>query len=354
MAGRSKISLFFPDKLSFSDKKVLVLGGDVGGTKVNLAIFEADSTHVSMIKCSTYHSSSAPSLNDILLQFLKENPDFHPEKICLGVAGPVFGGRVDVTNLPWHVDANEIAAATGVSQVVLLNDLEATAYGVAGLEEKDLYVLHKGDPEAGGNISILSPGTGLGEAGLFWDGQFHHPFATEGGHCDYSCRNASDLQLHDFMMKKYKVVSWESIIAGPGIHSIYEFLTEVKRLPSNPALTEKIKYEDPSAVISEAAIDGTDPVCIEAMRIFVRNLARECCNLILKMKSTGGLFLAGGIPPKIISLLSDPYFYENLLDCDRMQDLLKKVPVNVILNDKTPMIGAGWYGAYSSTTMVHK
>src|ERR1700688_2807165 len=213
MSGHSKISLYFPDKLSFGNKKLIVLGGDVGGTKVNLAIFEADSSQVRMIRSSTYHSSGFASLNDILKQFLKENPDYRPEKICLGVAGPVFEGRVDVTNLPWRVDANDIAAATGISQVILLNDLEVAAYGVAGLEEKDFYVLHEGDPEAGGNISILSPGTGLGEAGLFWDGQSHHPFATEGGHCDFSCRNAADLQLHDYMLKKFKVVSWESIIA---------------------------------------------------------------------------------------------------------------------------------------------
>jgi glucokinase len=354
MPELSKISLFFPEKQSFDSGKSIVIGGDVGGTKVNLAIFEATPSQVSMIKCSTYHSSSAPSINDILQQFLKENPDFHPEKICLGVAGPVFEGRVTVTNLPWHVDASEISAATGISQVILLNDLEATAYGIAGMEEKDFHILHEGDIEAGGNISILSPGTGLGEAGLFWDGQFHHPFATEGGHCDYSCRSAYDLELHDFMLKKFEVVSWESIIAGPAIHSIYEFLCEVKKQPVNPQLAEKIKHNDASAVISDAAIDGSDPVCIEAMRIFVRNLARECCNLILKMKSTGGLFLAGGIPPKIISLLRDPYFYENLMDCDRMQDLVRKVPVKVILNDKAPMIGAAWYGAYSSITMSHK
>jgi glucokinase len=354
MPGHSKISLFFPEKNAAGSGKSILVGGDVGGTKVNLAIFEATANQVSLLKTSTYHSSSAPSVNDILLQFLKENPDFHPEKICLGVAGPVFEGRVTVTNLPWKVDADEISAATGISKIILLNDLEATAYGIAGLEEKDCQILHGGDSEAGGNISILSPGTGLGEAGLFWDGQFHHPFATEGGHCDYSCRSADDLELHDFMLKKYKVVSWESIIAGPAIHSIYEFLCEVKQWPANPVLTEKIKREDASAIISDAAIDGSDPVCIEAMRIFVRNLARECCNLILKMKSTGGLFLAGGIPPKIISLLRDPYFYENLLDCDRMQDLVRKVPVKVILNDKAPMIGAAWYGAYSLTNMSHK
>ena len=354
MAGHTKISLYFPDKLSFGDKKAIVLGGDAGGTKVNLAIFEATANGVNIIKSSTYHSSQYPSVNHILQQFLKEHPEFLPEKICLGAAGPVFDGRVEVTNLPWHIDANEIAAATGISQVILLNDLEATAYGIAGLGEEDFSVLSEGDGDAGGNMAILSPGTGLGEAGLFWDGLSHHPFATEGGHCDFSCRSAADLELHDYMLKKYKVVSWESIIAGPGIYSIYQFLCGVKKQKANPALAEKMKDTDPSAVVSEAAVQEADPVCVEAMRIFVRNLARECCNLILKMKSTGGLLLAGGIPPKILPLLRKPWFYENLLDCDRMQDLVKKVPVKVILNDKAPMIGAGWYGAYSSVSMVHK
>ena len=165
MAGHSKISLFFPDRHLFAEKKTIVLGGDAGGTKVNLAFFEATDAGVRLLKSSTYHSGSFPSVNKILQQFMLENPDYIPKTICLGVAGPVFEGRVTVTNLPWHLDANEIAAATGVSQVILLNDLEATAYGLAGLEEKDFSVLHEGDPVEGGNISILAPGTGLGEAG---------------------------------------------------------------------------------------------------------------------------------------------------------------------------------------------
>jgi glucokinase len=172
------------------------------------------------------------------------------------------------------------------------------------------------------------------------------------GNCDFSCRNETDLQLHDYLLNKFKVVSWESIIAGPGIYSIFEFLCDVKKRMASVAILDKMKTVDQSAVVSTAAIEETDTVCMEAMRIYIRNLARECCNLILKMKSTGGLLLAGGIPPKIIPLLKDPWFYKNLLDCDRMQDLVKKVPIKVILNDKAPMIGAGWYGAYSSTTMV--
>lgn len=352
MAGPSKISLYFSDLQLSGKRGITVLGGDAGGTKVNLAFYEATSQGVVMLKSGTYHSGNFPSLNHILQEFLKENPEYKPEKICIGVAGPVFEGRVTVTNLPWHVDATEIAVATGVEQVILLNDLEATAYGVAGLGDIDFEILHEGDSDEGGNIAILAPGTGLGEAGLFWDGQFHHPFATEGGHCDFSPRNETDLQLHDYMLKKYKVVSWESVIAGPGIYSIFQFLLEVKKRSATIAIEHKMKSADPSAVISEAAIEETDPVCMETMRIFIRYLARECCNLILKMKSTGGLLLAGGIPPKILPLLKDPWFYENLLDCDRQQELVKKVPVKVILNERAPMIGAGFYGAYRSMNMV--
>jgi len=319
---------------------------------VNLALFQATASGVTMLKSSSYPSGSFPSINKILQQFLSENPGFSPAKICLGVAGPVFEGRVSVTNLPWKLDASEIAQATGVSQVILLNDLEATAYGVAGLEESDFSILHQGDPEEGGNMSILSPGTGLGEAGLFWDGKLHHPFATEGGHCDFACRSAEDLELHDFLRKKYDVVSWESVVAGPGIFSIFQFLCEVKNRRVSVAIEDKIKGSDPSAVISASAIEETDPVCMEAMRIYLRHLAHECCNLILKIKSTGGLLLAGGIPPKILPLLRGSWFYENLVDCDRMQELVKKVPVRVILNDKAPVIGAGWYGAYSAVNMV--
>ena len=352
MAGHSKISLYFPDLHLFGKRAVTILGGDAGGTKVNLAFFEATLQGVEVLKSATYHSGNFPSVNHILQEFLKENPDYKPEKICLGVAGPVFEGRVTVTNLPWYVDVHEITMATGIQQVILLNDLEATAYGVAGLGEKDFEILQEGDCDEGGNIAILAPGTGLGEAGLFWDGQFHHPFATEGGHCDFSCRDQTDLELHDYLLKKYKVVSWESVIAGPGIFSIFQFLSEVKKRSVSVAIEDKMKSTDPSAVISEAAIEQTDPVCMETMRIFIRYLARECCNLILKMKSTGGLLLAGGIPPKILPLLKDPWFYENLLDCDRQQELVKKVPVKVILNQRAPMIGAGWYGAYRSMTVV--
>jgi glucokinase len=346
MADSSKISLAFPGRRLLTGKKICVLGGDVGGTKANLAIFEASADEISLIKTATYHSGQYPSVIKIIQQFFQENPGHQPDRISLGVAGPVFEGHAEITNLPWTIDKKEITAATGIQQICLINDLEATAYGLAGMNDNDFLILHPGEAGIRGNMAVLAPGTGLGEAGLYWDGDVHHPFATEGGHSDFSCRDADDMALHDFLLRKYKVVSWESVIAGPAIHDIYLFLCSVKNRPANKAVTDAFKNEDPSAVISEAAVAGTDVVCMEAMKLFVRYLARECCNLILKMKATGGLFLAGGIPPKITSLLKQPDFYQNLLDCDRMQDLVKKVPVKMLLNDKAPMIGAGWYGSY--------
>jgi len=346
MADSPKISLAFPGRRLLGDKKICVLAGDVGGTKANLAIFEATAGQINLVKSSSYHSGQYPSVIKIIQQFFAENPGYQPDRISLGVAGPVFEGHAEITNLPWIIDKKEITAATGIRQISLINDLEATAYGLAGMEEKDFLVLHPGESGIQGNMAVLAPGTGLGEAGLFWDGEVHHPFATEGGHADFSCRSSDDMELHDYLLKDFKVVSWESVIAGPAIFDIYNFLLQVKKRPENKQISRAFKSEDPSAVISEAAIAGTDHVCMETMKYFVRYLGRECCNLILKMKATGGLFLAGGIPPKILPLLQHPDFYENLLDCDRMQDLVKKVPVKLLLNDKTPMIGAGWYGAY--------
>ncbi|MDP4128629.1 MAG: glucokinase [Bacteroidota bacterium] len=346
MADSPMIALNFPGRHLLGNTKRCVLAGDVGGTKANLAIFEATADQITLIKTSSYHSGQYPSVIRIIQQFFRENPGYKPDRICLGVAGPVFEGHAEITNLPWVIDKKEIAAASGVQQISLINDLEATAYGLAGMEEKDFLVLHPGEPGIQGNMAVLAPGTGLGEAGLFWDGHVHHPFATEGGHSDLSCRSAEDMELHDFLLQKYKVVSWESAIGGPAIHDIYNFLCQVKKRPANAAVTDAFMHDDPSAVISEAAVAGTDPVCVEVMKLFVLYLARESCNLILKMKAIGGLFLAGGIPPKILPLLKQPDFYNNLLDCDRMQDLVKKVPVKLLLNDKAPMIGAGWYGAY--------
>jgi glucokinase len=348
MSPLKKMNLAFPRRPPLSGKGLTVLAGDAGGTKTNLALFRATPGNMEPLKETTYHSSSYSSIIDIIKQFLVENGNPLPDRICLGVAGPVLNGKVELTNLSWKLDSEELSESTGVEDVFLINDLEATAFGLEGLGDKDYATIHPGAADSGGNMAILAPGTGLGEAGLFWDGSVYHPFATEGGHTDFDPRTLLDISLLQYLEKKYGIVSWERVIAGPGIHDIYEFLLREKKAEEPGWLKKAIREEDPSAIISQAAVEGTDPLCIETMDLYVRYLARESSNLVLKMKATGGLFLGGGIPPKISSLLIDQSFYQNFLDCDRMQNLLKDVPVRVILNNKTALLGAAWYGAFGS------
>jgi glucokinase len=348
MKEQSTVSLAFPHRSKLTDQTITVLAGDVGGTKTNLALYKATVNDVSLVLESSYHSHEYGSGVDILKVFLSENPGSKPDRICLGVAGPVLQGKVELTNLSWVLDSADISTATGVPHVSLINDLEATAFGLAGLHDDDFITIHQGSGNNTGNMAIIAPGTGLGEAGLYWDGSAYHPFPTEGGHADFSPRTALDWELCEYLEKKYEIVSWEKVIAGPGIHDIYRFLCDIKKRTEAEWLKEALEHEDPSALISESALEEKDPVCIETMQLFVRYLARESCNLVLKMKATAGLFLGGGIPPKISSLLQKNIFYNNFLDCDRMQHVVKKVPVKIILNNKTALLGAGYYGAYGA------
>jgi glucokinase len=344
-----RIPLFFPGQSSLQNRTITVLAGDVGGTKTNLALYKTADGRLELICEATYHSTAYSSCIDILQQFLKESEISGkpaPSRICLGVAGPVVLGKVEITNLSWNLDLEEIRKASGLTDVFLINDLEATAYGLAGLEMADLISIHETGVDHKGNIAIIAPGTGLGEAGLFWDGSSYHPFSTEGGHTDFAPRTEMDIELFHFLQKKYGIVSWERVIAGPAIHDIYQFLLEIKKRGQPAWLKEALLQEDPSALISQTAIEEKDQTCIETLQIFVRYLARESSNLSLKMKATGGLYLGGGIPPKISALLQYNVFYDNFLDCDRMQHLLKNIPIKIILNSNTALLGAGYFAAY--------
>lgn len=344
------VPLAFPRMAAFIKKSICVLAGDVGGTKTNLALFKVQNCQLERLCASSYHSKEYNSLADVIHQFLQEHPDIKPERVCIGVAGPVIQGKVELTNLNWQVDIREIGQSLGIDETALLNDLEATAYGLAGLQEKDLFSIRSGDFERGGNMAVLAPGTGLGEAGLFWNGETYHPFATEGGHCDFAPRTEMDMELLQYLQKQVEVVSWEHVVSGPGIFNIYRFLRDEKGREEPAWLSEKLEEaDDPTAVVSEAATEGRGEICRETMRHFVRYLAHEACNLVLKLKASGGLFLGGGIPPKITHLLLEERFYTHYLHCDRMQDLVESVPVCVIQNDKTALLGAAFYGAYGAS-----
>ncbi|MEC5144657.1 glucokinase [Chitinophaga sp. 212800010-3] len=325
------------------DRKSYLLAGDLGGTKTNLALFSIQNGELNLIREEKYASREYKNFSDMIRQFLGECQDTPPQRICIGVAGPVVRGKVELTNLSRELSEEEIRQGTGIQAVALINDLEATAYGLATLSSQQLTTLHRGAGDHAGNMAIIAPGTGLGMAGLYWDGTYHHPFPTEGGHTDFAPRTDLDILLLRYLQEKYEIVSWERLISGPGIHDIYQFLRDIKGMEEPSALKAAMDAGDPSAEISKAALEGKVPVCMKTMELFVRYLARESCNLVLKMKSTGGLFLGGGIPPKIAVMLETGEFYHHYLQGDRMAELLASTPVHIVNNDKTALWGAAFY-----------
>lgn len=326
-----------------SNKPVTILAGDIGGTKTNIALYRADTSGIAMLREGRYASQEYKSLTEIILAFTGQE---WPDRICMAVAGPVLNGRVTLTNLSWQLDSASMAQALKVP-VMFINDLEATAYGLAGLQSNELAPLHTESKAATGNMAIIAPGTGLGEAGLYFDGRCYHPFATEGGHSDFAPRNEQDIALYRFLQQQHGHVSWERVISGPGIHTIFQFLTSVQRRTISAALADELKNGDPSAVISNAAIHQQEPVCMETLDMFSRYFATEAANLVLKLKATAGCYLGGGISPKVLPVLQTGKWYQYFCNAGRMEHMLQQVPVYVILNTKTALLGSAWYGAYS-------
>ena len=335
------IPVAFKNLDKVGDAATIILAGDIGGTKANILLSRFTNGGLETIKETRYVSKEYHSFNDILTQFLKGQP--RPDKICFSVAGPVIDGKVKFTNLSWEIDSAEISRFAGGCPVAILNDLEATAYGLAGLREDELSTILKGTHETSGNIGILAAGTGLGEAGLFWDGKQYHPFATEGGHCDFAPRNTRDMAVLNFLLTRHEHVSWERLLSGAGIVTIWEYLTQVEQKNIPAWLSAEMKDNDPAPFISKAALEGKCPVCAEAIEMFNRYLATEAVNLILKFKATGGLYLAGGIAPKILPLLNTNTWKDVFEKSGRMRQLLEEVSVYVVINQKAPLLGASYY-----------
>ncbi|MCW3465697.1 glucokinase [Chitinophaga nivalis] len=320
-----------------------LLAGDLGGTKTNLALFKASNGALELIREHKYASREYASFSAIIHHFIGECGQTPPQRICIGVAGPVVNGKVELTNLSRELSEAEIRQHTGINKVALINDLEATAYGLATLTDAQLTTLHRGSGNANGNMAIIAPGTGLGMAGLYWDGTWHHPFPTEGGHTDFAPRTDLDILLLRYLQEKYEIVSCERLVSGPGISDIFQFLRDVKGMEVPHSLQTAMQEGDPAAALSQSAISGNTAIAVKTMELFVRYLAREACNLVLKMKATGGLFLGGGIPPKIAALLETGDFYHHYMQGDRMAELLASVPIHIVNNDKTALWGAAYY-----------
>lgn len=319
----------------------VILAGDVGGTKANICLSQYSKGSLQTIKESSYVTKDFSSFNEILTHFLEGQTQ--PDKICFSVAGPVIEGKVKFTNLSWQIDDDEISRHFGGRPVTVLNDLESTAYGLATLKKDELSMLYSGTNENPGNIAILAAGTGLGEAGLFYNGNQYYPFATEGGHCDFAPRTARDIAVLTFLLGRHEHVSWERLLSGNGIVSIWQYLTQKEQKESPPWLLQQMENTDPAPVISKAAQEKTCPVCMETIEMFNRYLATEAANLILKLKATGGLYLAGGIAPKLLPLLNGDIWKDVFNKSGRMRHLLKEVTVYVVLNQKAPLLGATYY-----------
>ena len=317
-----------------------VLGADIGGTKVNLAIFEWRDGRLSCARTASYQSLELDGLPTALELFLGRGVPALDAAV-FAVAGPVQNNRAQITNLPWSVDGENLRSVLGIRRVKLINDLEATAYGVLTLEPADVLVLNAGTAVAG-NAAVIAAGTGLGEGLLFWDGTQYHPAPSEGGHADFAPRNDLEAELLMFLRRRYQHVSYERLLSGPGLVNIYEFLRDTRRGDEPPAFARRLQEEDPAAAISRAALQGTPPLCVQALDLFTAIYGAEAGNLALKVMATAGVYVGGGIAPKICPKLTDGTFMEAFRDKGRMAFLMDLMPVRVILKESTALNGAGY------------
>jgi len=324
-----------------------VLVGDIGGTKTNLAIVEITANSVALSAERRYASAQFDSLDQILALYLEETGRRTAGDCPLGafaIAGPVQNRRSKTTNLPWNVDADHLQEGLSFDRVGLLNDLEAVAWGIPALGPGDLVELHPGQPGAG-NACVVAAGTGLGEAGMYWDGSRHHPFATEGGHTDFAPSDERELGLFAHLQRRYGRVSWERVVSGMGIENIYDFMLEWHQVQTPDWLAEEIAEGDTAAVVARAAAAGRCQVCVETLDCFFTLYGREAGNMALKHLALGGVYLAGGIAPKNLQALKASRFLDGFFAKGRMEDLMRRMPVRVITREDIPLLGAARFMA---------
>ena len=344
-----KFPLYLPQIENPANNNLSILAADVGGTKTNIAQFVSQNGKMVLQLEETYTTNHHNSLTEIILDFIKKNNFEKPDRISIGAAGPVVNGICHTTNIKFKIDVTELRRDLQIDKVFLINDLEATAFGMTEMDDEFMVTMRNGNPSIGGHIAILAPGTGLGEACLFWDGKYLRPMPSEGGHSEFAPRTDVEFELVKFLQKTYgEIIVWERLVSGPAIYKIYEFLRDVKGYEEQAWLTQKLaEAKDKSAVISETAMSGLCTTCVLAMEMLVDFMARRANNMVLNYKATGGLILAGGIPPRIYNFINKDKIEESFLKCDEMEPLLAGIPIYLNLNSKTALYGAAYYGAFS-------
>jgi glucokinase len=317
----------------------MILAGDVGGTKCNLALFTAQNGRLRAVFEQRFASKDYPRFDDVVVDFVRQTAEYcASDKIVaagFGVAGPVIGNRVKATNLPWIVDAQSLSKEIGIARVILLNDLAATAHSLAHLEAADRFILNEGVAQPGASRALIAAGTGLGESILFWDGKRYLVVPTEGGHADFAPRTDREIEFLRFMKKRAPNVSWELILSGRGFRSLHEFVNPAVKHPSF-----ETPDVDPAPEITHNALTGSCAVCVETVELWIRMYGAEAGNLALKSLSLAGMYVAGGIAVKILPKLKDGAFLEAFCDKEKFRPVLERIPITVVLNEKAPLLGA--------------
>ena len=325
-----------------------VLAGDVGGTVTRLGVFEVAGDELREIREQSFASATASGLGEILSEFL-EGRDSGCRAACFGIAGPVTGRRMRTTNLPWLLDADALERETGISPLVLMNDLEATAWGAIRLGDAGVCQLNPGRDDACGNGAVIAAGTGLGEAGIYWDGRAMLPFACEGGHTGFSPADELGDGLLQFLRQRHGGrVSWERVLSGSGLADLYRYMLEGAGKMAPDWFIEADRAGDPTPAIAAAGLENSCEVCASTLEVFARLYGEEAGNLALKIMATGGVWIGGGIAPKILPVLTGGAFMEGFLAKGRMRPLLESMPVRVILDDRTALYGAAYHAARQS------
>lgn len=319
----------------------MILAGDIGGTKTHLALFASNEKRI-WIADKKYPSADYENLLHIVKEFLSTQSDHRVERACFGIAGPIKNGKCKATNLPWIVDSAHITKEGKIDRVFLINDLEANAYGIDCLEEDELFCLNEGEKHSG-NGALISAGTGLGEAGMFWDGKKFHPFACEGGHCSLAPEDDFEIALLQYLQKQFDHVSFERVLSGPGLYNIYRFLIDEGLEKEHSEVKQAMEKENPAKVISDWGLKEKCPACARALHHFILFYGTESGNLALKMLAISGFYIGGGIAPKILSAMGQGDFMKRFINKGRFNTLLSEIPVHVILNQNTALLGAAHY-----------
>ncbi len=326
----------------------MILAGDIGGTHSRLAFYEVTDGHFRLVSASVFPSSQYSSLDEIAVKFIQTMNE-RPDAACFGVAGPVRNGRVEATNLPWVIEAARLAKELRLPKAMLINDLEASAWGISSLDAADVVALNDVPANPTGNQAVIAAGTGLGEAILYWDDKKYRISATEGGHSDFAPRNDLEIEMLKYLLNRYRRVSNERILSGPGLVNVFEFLRDSGRGVQPVWLANEMASSDPAAAISNSALAGTCPLSEHALELFVSVYGAEAGNLALKSMSLGGVYIAGGIAPKILPKLTGTTFLKSFVDKGRMRPLMESMPVKVITNDRLALLGAARFAAAKSS-----